>query len=60
MTELIAEQIETDEQLHCLRQLGIRCGQGYLFGKPAADLPSAECPAAGRPMWRTGKRETWE
>jgi EAL domain-containing protein (putative c-di-GMP-specific phosphodiesterase class I)/CheY-like chemotaxis protein len=32
--ELIAEGIETDEELAALRRLGIQLGQGYLLGRP--------------------------
>ena len=32
--ELIAEGIETDEELAALRELGIQLGQGYLLGRP--------------------------
>jgi EAL domain-containing protein (putative c-di-GMP-specific phosphodiesterase class I)/DNA-binding NarL/FixJ family response regulator len=32
--ELIAEGIETDEELAALRGLGIQLGQGYLLGRP--------------------------
>ena len=32
---LIAEGIETSEDLHRLRQLGVPLGQGYLLGRPA-------------------------
>jgi EAL domain-containing protein (putative c-di-GMP-specific phosphodiesterase class I) len=31
--EVIAEGVETIEQLHLLREIGIRYGQGYLFSK---------------------------
>jgi diguanylate cyclase (GGDEF)-like protein len=39
--EVVAEGIETAEQLELLRQLGCDRGQGYLFSRPlpAADLP---------------------
>jgi EAL domain-containing protein (putative c-di-GMP-specific phosphodiesterase class I)/DNA-binding NarL/FixJ family response regulator len=33
--ELIAEGIETDEELQAIRGLGIGLGQGYLLGRPA-------------------------
>jgi EAL domain-containing protein (putative c-di-GMP-specific phosphodiesterase class I)/DNA-binding NarL/FixJ family response regulator len=33
--ELIAEGIETEEELAALRELGIQLGQGYLLGRPA-------------------------
>jgi EAL domain-containing protein (putative c-di-GMP-specific phosphodiesterase class I) len=32
--EVIAEGIETEEELRVIRELGIRYGQGYLFGPP--------------------------
>lgn len=32
---IVAEGIETDEQLRMLRRLGCGLGQGYLFGRPA-------------------------
>lgn len=31
---LIAEGIETREELECLYKLGVHCGQGYYLGKP--------------------------
>jgi EAL domain-containing protein (putative c-di-GMP-specific phosphodiesterase class I)/DNA-binding response OmpR family regulator len=39
--ELIAEGIETDEELQAIRGLGIGLGQGYLLGRPK---PVAEDP----------------
>ena len=33
---IVAEGIETPEQLLVLRRLGCELGQGYLFGKPMA------------------------
>lgn len=32
--ELIAEGIETEQELAALRELGIQLGQGYLLGRP--------------------------
>ncbi|HEX5240437.1 MAG TPA: EAL domain-containing protein [Candidatus Limnocylindrales bacterium] len=34
----IAEGVETPEQLATIRELGITAGQGYLLGRPGADL----------------------
>lgn len=33
--KVVAEGVETEPQLECLRQLGIRFGQGYLIARPA-------------------------
>ena len=33
---VIAEGVETPEQLEFVRSLGIRAGQGYLLGRPSA------------------------
>ncbi|MFP5342066.1 MAG: EAL domain-containing protein [Candidatus Limnocylindria bacterium] len=37
---VIAEGIETPEQLEFVRSLGIRAGQGYLLGRPAEQPPT--------------------
>jgi EAL domain-containing protein (putative c-di-GMP-specific phosphodiesterase class I) len=37
--QVIAEGIETEEELRVVRALGIRFGQGYLFGAPMAGDP---------------------
>jgi diguanylate cyclase (GGDEF)-like protein len=36
--EVVAEGIETEAQAICLRQLGCQFGQGFLYGRPAAQL----------------------
>jgi diguanylate cyclase (GGDEF)-like protein len=39
---VIAEGIETPDQLETLRELGVPCGQGYLLSRP---LPAEQVPA---------------
>ncbi|MDG2012315.1 MAG: EAL domain-containing protein, partial [Pirellulaceae bacterium] len=34
--QVVAEGVETVEQLQILRDLGVHRGQGYLFGTPAS------------------------
>ena len=35
---LVAEGIESEEELRSLLELGLPCGQGFLFGRPAARI----------------------
>ncbi|MEK8050100.1 EAL domain-containing protein [Ideonella sp. DXS22W] len=44
-TALVAEGIETEQELRVVRDLGIEYGQGYLLGRPAAD-PAMAVPRA--------------
>ena len=37
--ETVAEMVEDESQVQTLIECGIKYGQGYHFGKPAADLP---------------------
>lgn len=37
-TGLLVEGIETDEELAVMRELGVRYAQGFLFGRPEAEL----------------------
>ncbi len=37
-SEIIAEGIETKEEYEMIRKLGVTYGQGFLFGRPSADL----------------------
>ena len=37
--DLVAEGIETEQQLEELRSLDVDCGQGYLFARP---MPASE------------------
>ncbi|HEY9228870.1 MAG TPA: bifunctional diguanylate cyclase/phosphodiesterase, partial [Gemmatimonadaceae bacterium] len=42
--EVVAEGIETRDELSALRELGVRLGQGYLLGRPAAVASSSLDP----------------
>lgn len=45
-TQMVAEGLETPEELRALRDLGIELGQGYLLGRPQATLAEALLPEA--------------
>ncbi len=47
---LLAEGIETPEELEALMQLGVPLGQGHLLGRPAPD-PAAPSADAVRQVW---------
>jgi predicted signal transduction protein with EAL and GGDEF domain len=47
---LVAEGIETPEQLAVLRQLGYPLGQGYLMARPL-DAKDATACVASEPPW---------
>ena len=49
---VIAEGIETAEEADALRALGVRYGQGYLFGPPAGPVRE---PGHGGPGRAGGK-----
>ena len=44
--EVIAEGVETADQLAALRRLGAELGQGFLLGRPSAPRPGRLQPAA--------------
>ncbi len=44
--ETTAEGIETEDQLHCLRRMGVTTVQGYLLGRPTAPEQAATLFAA--------------
>jgi EAL domain-containing protein (putative c-di-GMP-specific phosphodiesterase class I) len=47
--KVVAEGIETREQLAAVLDTGAHYGQGYLFAKPAYPLPRASWPGPGKP-----------
>jgi diguanylate cyclase (GGDEF)-like protein len=51
---IVAEGIETDEQLRMLRRLGCGLGQGYLFGRPAAAEDIEGILLSGGPIAASG------
>jgi EAL domain-containing protein (putative c-di-GMP-specific phosphodiesterase class I) len=46
-TTLIAEGVETVDELRCLQRIGVRFAQGYLFARPAAPLPEPDLTVIG-------------
>lgn len=64
--ETVAEFVETEDQAHRLHALGVRYGQGWLFGKPLpvpatqVPRPASAAEALGRrPVQRKGEQVTW-
>ncbi len=53
-TRVIAEGIETEQELHYLRQSGIDYGQGYALGRPAHRPVTGALPAEASPFLRQG------
>ncbi|HEX5374145.1 MAG TPA: phosphodiesterase [Aquabacterium sp.] len=45
-TQMVAEGLETPQELRVLRDLGIELGQGYLLGRPQSALAESLLPAA--------------
>lgn len=43
--ETVAEFVETKAQAEALRAMGVRLGQGWLFGRPLAEIPDGAPPA---------------
>ena len=58
--DVIAEGIERPEELSALRAIGVQMGQGYLLGRPAADLledyAQGECPTWFQPVHSRSSR----
>lgn len=41
-SRIVAEGIETEDELRQIRGMGVHYGQGYLLGRPHADIPAAQ------------------
>jgi EAL domain-containing protein (putative c-di-GMP-specific phosphodiesterase class I) len=46
-TTLIAEGVETIDELRCLQSIGVRFAQGYLFAKPGPPFPQPDLAVIG-------------
>ncbi|WP_051304565.1 GGDEF domain-containing protein [Chitinilyticum litopenaei] len=60
-TRVIAEGIESTQELEVIRQIGIRLGQGYHLGRPQAHpvlLPPPSASALSTPAGRDGNAKT--
>jgi EAL domain-containing protein (putative c-di-GMP-specific phosphodiesterase class I) len=44
--QVVAERIETEEEAALMLELGVRYGQGYLFGKPKMELATRKAGQA--------------
>jgi sensor c-di-GMP phosphodiesterase-like protein len=55
----VAEMIEKEDQHKCLLDLGVDLGQGWLYGRPAAEIPSPSIAGAVRRGKRLGVKEQW-
>jgi EAL domain-containing protein (putative c-di-GMP-specific phosphodiesterase class I) len=54
---VVAEGIETAEELEAVQEAGARFGQGYLLARPAFPPPSVTWPASSKRSTRTSLRE---
>lgn len=55
----IGEMIESEDMVRLAKDLGISHGQGWLFGKPAAEIPPRANAISHALARRKGVRETW-
>src|SRR5262249_60251545 len=46
-TTLIAEGVETIDELRCLQSIGVRFAQGFLFAKPGPAFPEPDLAVIG-------------
>ncbi len=52
---LVAEGIETEDELDAVRSLGVRCGQGFRLGRPERDANGPWQIALPPMRWRPGR-----
>lgn len=57
--QCIGEMIESEDMVRLARDLGITHGQGWLFGKPAAQIPPRANAISHTLARRKGAKETW-
>lgn len=55
----VAEMIEKEDQHKCLLDLGVDLGQGWLYGRPAPEIPMLTGNGTVRHAKRQGVKETW-
>ena len=55
----VAEMVEKEDQHKCLFDLGVDLGQGWLYGRPAPEIPIATGNGVNRLGKRQGVKETW-
>ena len=52
---VVAEGIETSEELESVQDAGARYGQGYLLARPAFPPPAVNWPTRSKPVYRSQK-----
>jgi EAL domain-containing protein (putative c-di-GMP-specific phosphodiesterase class I)/PAS domain-containing protein len=58
--KVVAERIETEEDARLMAQLGVHCGQGWMFGKPGPIPEAAAAPLPVGAATRRGRvKEQW-
>jgi len=55
----VAEMVEKEDQHRCLLDLGVDLGQGWLYGRPAAEIPIPAITLPQRLGKRMGVKEQW-
>ncbi|TDQ81575.1 EAL domain-containing protein (putative c-di-GMP-specific phosphodiesterase class I) [Dongia mobilis] len=55
----VAEMVEQEDQHKCLAELGVDLGQGWLYGRPAAEIDPAPSTGPQRLGRRRAAKEIW-